>query len=153
MRKSQGARPRCAGVPLPTRAVPRAALLLAVLLPPALLAGCAQKASVGDCGLLVHVPSRPIDEGTRYDVREQLGQPAPLAEVRYTFKNGTDVVYDGTVADLLASGGNRSLRFLDVKNDSLLDVPDAFVTLDQGPYRLTLSHGSTILGGSFGCEE
>lgn len=128
----------------------RAALLL-----PLLLAGCAGPASVAECGLLVHVPARAIDEGWRFDVKEVVGDPLPVHDVGYRFRNGTaeglPVVFEGNVGELLASGGNQTLRFLDAKDDSLLAPGDAFVLRVAEQLLLQLTRGTSIVGSSTGC--
>jgi hypothetical protein len=120
-----------------------------------LLAGCAGTKSVADCGWVLGTPARPIDDGTRYDVKERL-EGFGLDEVRYRFTNGTGaelvVVYEGLTSDLRASGGNQSLRFVHSGNSTTLDLGDAYILLQGQPaYTLTLSAGSRILGGSMPC--
>ncbi|MCA1814728.1 MAG: exo-alpha-sialidase [Halobacteriales archaeon] len=103
----------------------RALALLAVLL----LAGCASAPkSVADCGWVLGVPARPIDEGTRYDVKERL-QGFGLDDVRYQFRNGTEVAFEGSVGDLRASGGNQTLRYVHPGNSTTLDLGDAHLTV------------------------
>jgi hypothetical protein len=118
------------------------------------LAGCAQPSGPEDCGLVLTARPRAIDEGTRYDVADMRSDPMDVRAVQYRFQNssseGRPVVLEGNVGELLASGGNHTLRFLDARNDSLLGPGDAFV-LRAAPLLLTLSRGQVILGGSFGC--
>ncbi|HEV8361149.1 MAG TPA: hypothetical protein VGR28_11915, partial [Candidatus Thermoplasmatota archaeon] len=74
----------------------------------------------------------------------------------YRFTNRTafgDVVevLEGNVGELKASGGNRTLRFLDDRNDSLLNVNDAWVARVDMDLVLTVSRQGSILGTSQGC--
>ena len=126
-----------------------------LLLPFALLLSGCTEPSIGDCGLLVHVPARPIDEGLRFDVREVVGDPLDLRGLDYRVRNATAAppvtVYEGEVATLAAQG-NHTLRFLDAQRDGLLGVGDAFVLREHGPFVLLLSRGSTLLGSSLACD-
>src|SRR5262245_22326262 len=94
--------------------------LLAVL-----AAGRAAPKSVADCGWVLAAPARAIDDGTRYDVKERL-EGFGLDEVRYRFTNGTGaqlaVMYEGLTSELLASGGNQSIRFVHGHNSTTLDL-------------------------------
>lgn len=130
----------------------RAPLLLAVL--PLLLAGCASP-SIADCGLTIHAPARPIDEGVRFDVREVVGDPPGVDVLDYRITNRSapeqPVVHQGNLGALHATGGSRELRFLDPGNNSLLDVGDAFVVRQFGDLVLQLSRGNVLLGSSLPC--
>lgn len=123
----------------------RTVLCMAALL----LAGCAQQASIADCGLVVHMPARPIDEGVRFDVRELAADPPSLAALEFRITNGTSVAYEGNLGTL--GEGNRTLRLLDAGKDGLLHVGDAIVLREHGDFRLRLHKGAVILGGSDGC--
>lgn len=119
------------------------------------LAGCASK-TLADCGLSVHAPSRAIDEGWRFDVKEIVGTPRSLDDVGYRFLNRTDegiqqVVFEGNVG-ALARAGNNTLRFLDAANNSQLNVGDAFVVKVLMQMTLQLTQGTSIIGTSQGCE-
>lgn len=130
----------------------RRALGLAVLL----LAGCTGPPKLEDCGLVVYAPPRSIDEGTRWDVQEVVGGSIGIDVVGYRFtKQGSEpseVVFEGRLLDLAADRDNRTLRFLDARNDSLLNQGDAFVARWPERLSLLLTRGTNILGGSFGCS-
>ena len=127
--------------------------LLAGLVLGATLAGCAAP-SIAECGLQVHAPARPIDEGVRFDVREVVGQPLALDGLGYTVTNRSDparpVLFEGDLA-ALAGNGTRELRFLDDQDDRLLAVGDAFVVRAFGDLLLQLSRGSALVGSSLPC--
>lgn len=129
----------------------RAAALLLLALA---LAGCAQPRSVAECGLLVAAPARPIDEGVRFDVAEVVGDPPGVDVLDYRVTNasaeGRPVLFQGRLAEL-AANGTREFRYLDAREDGLLNVGDAFVARAFGDLVLQLSRGANLVGTSRGC--
>lgn len=128
--------------------------LLALAVLAAALAGCAEP-SITACGLLIHAPARPIDEGVRFDVREVAGDPPGVDVLDYRIHNHTapdrPILYQGNLG-VLAAEPTHELRFLDAKNNSLLDVGDAFVVRVHGALVLQLSRGSVLVGSSLACS-
>jgi hypothetical protein len=128
--------------------LPAAALALALV-----LAGCTQP-TVADCGLVLHMPARPIDEGVRFDAKEVVGDAPALEGLGYRITNrsaANALLFQGDLA-ALAAAGNHSLRYLDNPAVGFLNVGDAIVVREHGDLLLQVSRGSVLLGTSAPCQ-
>lgn len=133
----------------PLLLVPLAALVLAALV----LAGCTQP-SVADCGLVLHLPARAIDEGVRFDAKEVVGDAPALEGLGYRITNrsaANALLFQGDLG-ALAAAGNHSVRFLDAPAAGFLTVGDAIVVREHGDLLLQVSRGSVLLGTSAPCQ-
>jgi hypothetical protein len=128
--------------------LPGAALALALV-----LAGCTQP-SIADCGLVLHMPARAIDEGVRFDAKEVVGDAPALEGLAYRITNrsaANALLFQGDLG-ALAQQGNHSLRFLDGPAAGFLTVGDALVAREHGDLLLQVSRGSVLLGTSAPCQ-